>query len=224
MTLVRPQTRPAKRGRPRLDGHSAEYKVKLSLIIDSAAKAFREKGYSRASLDDVAAIANVRKASLYYYTKSKHELLLAVFERALSEGNERIGELARIADPVERLTALMRFQIELVASDLDHFAVFFDEMSAKSDGPTKIPGHIRDLERKYFSVFRDTVSYACRAGVIPHVDPRYAAQAIIGMTSWPYKWFDPTRHRADDFAKACIELVFGHCGGVVKARYKGTRN
>lgn len=209
MNQARNETKTVKRGRPRLEGHSDEYKEKLSLIIDSAAKAFREKGYSRASLDDVAAIANVRKASLYYYTKSKHELLLAVFERALREGNEKIGELAKISDPVERLTVLIKFQIEMVTSDLDHFAVFFDEMSAKGDGQVKTPDHIRDLERKYFSVFRDTISYACRSGVIPNVSPQYAAQAIIGMTSWTYKWFDPTRHGADDFADTCIRLVFG---------------
>lgn len=209
MTQARQETRPVKRGRPRIEGHSDEYKEKLALIIDSAAKAFREKGYSRASLDDVAAIANVRKASLYYYTKSKHGLLLAVFERALREGSEKIGELTRIYDPVERLTALIRFQIEIVASDLDHFAVFFDEMSAKADGQAKMPDYIRDLERRYFSVFRDTISYACCAGVIPDVDPRYAAQAIIGMTSWTYKWFDATRHSADDFADTCVRLVFG---------------
>jgi AcrR family transcriptional regulator len=199
----------AKRGRPRLEGHSGEYKEKLSLIVDSAAKAFREKGYSRASLDDVAAMANIRKASLYYYVKSKHELLLAVFERALREGNEKIGELANIADPVERLTALIKFQVGIVTSDLDHFAVFFDEMSAPDDGQVKRPDDIRDLERKYFSVFRDTIAYACQAGVIPDVDPRYAAQAIIGMTSWTYKWFDPMHHTADEFAETCIRIVCG---------------
>lgn len=201
--------KPAKRGRPRLEGHSDEYKEKLSLIVDSAAKAFREKGYSRASLDDVAAMAHIRKASLYYYVKSKHELLLAVFERALSEGGEKIGELAKIADPVERLTALIKFQIEMVTSDLDHFAVFFDEMSARGDSQVKRPGYIRDLERKYFSVFRDTIAYAGQAGAIPDVDPRYAAQALIGMTSWTYKWFDPGRHSADTFAQTCIRMVCG---------------
>jgi AcrR family transcriptional regulator len=196
-----------KRGRPRLEGHSDEYMEKLSLIVDSAAKAFREKGYSRTSLDDVAAMANIRKASLYYYMKSKHELLLAVFERALREGSEKIGELAKITDPVERLTALIKFQIEMVTSDLDHFAVFFDEMSAHGDVQVKRPDYVRDLERKYFSIFRDTISYACQAGVIPNVDPRYAAQAIIGMTSWTYKWFDPTRHNADEFAETCIRIM-----------------
>ena len=202
-------TKAAKRGRPRLEEPSDEYKEKLSLIVDSAAKAFREKGYSRASLDDVAAMANMRKASLYYYTKSKHELLLAVFERALMEGNQKVGEIAEISDPKERLTALIRFQVEVVTSDLDHFAVFFDEMSAKQDGQVKTPTHIRNLEKKYFSVFRDTVSYAAQAKVLPDVDPRYAAQAIVGMTSWIYKWFDPDRHSADDFTDACLQIVFG---------------
>jgi len=208
MTAKKP-TKPAKRGRPRLQGHSEEYKEKLALIVDSAAKAFREKGYSRASLDDVAAMADVRKASLYYYMKSKHELLLAVFERALREGTEKISELATISDPIERLTALIKFQIEMVTSDLDHFAVFFDEMSAKKDGQVQTPDYIRDLERKYFAAFHDTIAYASTQKALPDINPRYAAQALIGMTSWTYKWFDPARHNADEFAETCIDFLLG---------------
>jgi len=217
MTEGKTAPKPAKRGRPRLEGHSDEYKEKLAMIIDSAATAFREKGYSRASLDDVAAMADVRKASLYYYTKSKHELLLAVFERALREGNEKIGQLTAISDPAERLTALIRFQIQMVTSDLDHFAVFFDEMSAKQDGQVKTPDYIRDLERKYFSAFYDTISYASQSGAIAQVNPRYAAQAIFGMTSWTYKWFDLARHSPEEFAETCIGLIFGQLGGEAKS-------
>jgi len=29
------------------------------------------------------------------------------------------------------------------------------------------------------------------------------------MTSWTYKWFDPARHNADEFAETCIDFLLG---------------
>jgi AcrR family transcriptional regulator len=49
-------------------------------ILDSAYELFYRKGFSRVSVDEIAAFADITKRSLYYHFKSKDELLAAVFD------------------------------------------------------------------------------------------------------------------------------------------------
>jgi AcrR family transcriptional regulator len=49
-------------------------------ILDAAYRQFRRRGYTRVSLDEIAAAARVTKRTLYYHFRSKDGLLGAVLE------------------------------------------------------------------------------------------------------------------------------------------------
>jgi AcrR family transcriptional regulator len=49
-------------------------------ILDAGYALFRRKGFTRVSMDDIAAAAKLTKRTLYYHFKSKDELLTAVFQ------------------------------------------------------------------------------------------------------------------------------------------------
>jgi AcrR family transcriptional regulator len=49
-------------------------------ILDAAYKLFRRQGYTRVSIDEIAAAAKVTKKTLYYHFQSKDALLAAVME------------------------------------------------------------------------------------------------------------------------------------------------
>ena len=49
-------------------------------ILDAAYAQFRRRGYSRVSMDEIAAATKVTKRTLYYHFESKDELLTAVLE------------------------------------------------------------------------------------------------------------------------------------------------
>lgn len=49
-------------------------------ILDAAYGQFRRRGYSRVSMDEIAAAASVTKRTLYYHFESKDQLLTAVLE------------------------------------------------------------------------------------------------------------------------------------------------
>ena len=49
-------------------------------ILDAAYMQFRRRGYTRVSLDEIAAAARVTKRTLYYHFRSKDDLLGAVLE------------------------------------------------------------------------------------------------------------------------------------------------
>lgn len=49
-------------------------------ILDAAYKLFRRRGYTRVSMDEIAAVAAVTKRTLYYHFESKDALLASVLE------------------------------------------------------------------------------------------------------------------------------------------------
>lgn len=189
-------------GRPRLAKPSPEFLARREQIVDAAARVFRERGYDAGTLDDVAAALNLRQASLYYYVRSKAHLLYLIFDRAMALALEHLEGLGSLGDPGERLRMLIRHQVTVVAQEPSLFTVFFDHRPHLDDAYS---AEIRAKERRYFRVFVEAVRDAVAAGMMPPVNPRYGAQALLGMTNWVYKWFDPQWDNldrlADDFAR-----------------------
>jgi TetR/AcrR family transcriptional regulator, cholesterol catabolism regulator len=196
---------PRRRGRPRQEGPSAAFLARQAEIVDVAIECFRERGFEQGSLDDVAASLGTGRASLYHYVKSKPHLLYLIFDRAISTTLETMEQLMSIEDPTERLRALMRQQVLTIASDPGLFIVFFGDRPALDH---KYEAEIRPKERRLLRYLIEAVKAASAAGAISTTDPRMAAQAILGMTSWFHKWYDPERDDPAAFAEVCERLVF----------------
>jgi len=62
-------------GRPRRE---KERQVRRAEIVEAAERIFRRKGFSRASMDEVAAAAQFTKRTVYMYFVNKEDLLFAV--------------------------------------------------------------------------------------------------------------------------------------------------
>lgn len=191
-------------GRPRNVTPSAEYLQRRAQIVEVAAQVFQAKGYDAGSLEDVGAALGLRKASLYYYVRSKAELLYLVFDRAISGALADLELIARTGTPAEGLDRLLRHQIQTVASDPSLFAVFFDQRPRLNDD---YESKIRAKERRYLRFFMDTVTAAIDGGVICVSDPRYAAQLLLGMANWTYKWVNPDHDDIAAVADSAVRLI-----------------
>ena len=165
---------------------------------------FRERGFEQGTLDDVAASLGTGRASLYHYVPSKAHLLYLIFDRAITTTLETMDRLAAIADPGERLRALIRQQVHTIAANPSMFIVFFGDRPALDE---RYEADIRPKERRLLRYLIEAVKAASDAGEIGEVEPRMAAQALLGMTSWFHKWYDPARDDPDTFADVCVHLV-----------------
>ncbi len=199
-------TPPKRRGRPRLTEPTPEYLARREAIIAAAVRVFHSRGYDVATLDDVAAELDMRKASLYHYIDSKAQLLYLSFDRAICRGLQRLEQISTFSDPRERLAAVITHQVELVAEDPGLFAVFFGDRPRLS---SEYEADMRAKERRYMRQFVDAVDFASKEGAIASVDPKYGAQAILGLTSWVYKWFTPGVDEWQKVARYFVRLVLG---------------
>lgn len=193
-------------GRPRLTEPSPEYVRRLEEIIATATVVFHERGFDAGSLDDVAAALGLRRASLYHYVRSKAQLLYLIFDRAITLSLGRLDEMADIADPRQRLATLIAHQVRMVAEEPSLFSVFFDQRPRLDD---VFDADILAKERAYVRRVAQVVEAADMGGGAMHIDARHAAHALLGMTSWVYKWMDPTRDDPEEVARTMIGLVLG---------------
>lgn len=180
---------------------SVDYVRRREEIIASAATVFHAKGYDAGSLADVAAALEPAEPGIEHYVTSKEHLLYLIFDRAISLSLLRLDELSTIADPRRRLGAFIAHQVLIVTEEPSMFTVFFESRPRLDAGYEE---QIHSKEKAYLQRFIDVVAAGVESGALPPVNPRFGAQALLGMSSWIYKWYDPAQ---DDWAALADDFV-----------------
>ncbi len=78
-------------------------------LVEAARVLFWQKGYEATSLQDVVQAASGKAGSLYYFFRTKEDLLLAVLDRYVEMLWPAVIEpaFARATDPIERVFAIL---------------------------------------------------------------------------------------------------------------------
>jgi AcrR family transcriptional regulator len=191
--------RPTGRARPR-----------RAAIVTAAAELFDERGYHQTSMEDIAAAAGIRKASVYHYFRGKEELLFWLHEEFVERLMER--QEARRTVPMtmsQRLLEVMADILELMETHRGHVRVFFEHHRELADPDRE---EILGKRDAYFEMVEDMIRGAVESGEFRPVDARFATLALFGMCNWAYQWYRPegplrTREIAYDFHELFLNGV-----------------
>lgn len=169
-------------------------------ILRAAARAFKKKGYYGTTMDDIASELLMTQGSLYYYFKSKEEILFACHQHSL-ECLLTLADQAEAAtdSPVARLAALIRASISVVIDELAASAMTL-EFGALSE---PYLGTIITLRDRYEGRIRRIIEQGVEAGELLPADPVLSGFAILGAINWIACWFDPE-------GRASAETVADH--------------
>ncbi len=82
-------------------------------IVDAANQLFYKKGYNRTSFTDVVEAAEVPRGNIYYYFKSKDEMLQAVIKSRMETTEIMLGEWEKsIPKPLDRLERFVKIMYD----------------------------------------------------------------------------------------------------------------
>ncbi|MFD7700899.1 TetR/AcrR family transcriptional regulator [Streptomyces caelestis] len=81
-------------------------------LTTEAARVLHEQGVERTTLADIARAADVPVGNVYYYFKTKDELVLAALSEHSAHLDALTGRLDRLPDPRDRLKALIEAWID----------------------------------------------------------------------------------------------------------------
>jgi len=191
-------------------------------ILRTAARLFQQRGYDATSMNDVAAALKLSKGGLYHHFQSKDEILFEIMDHAMEITQERvINAVSGIADPEERLRALIRRHIEVVLSPRDReITVMLHENHPL---PPTLRKSINARKKEYVHFLENLIAEVQKQAqkqaqketqksqrVSGRVTPRAAAFALLGMINWIYQWYKPEGElQAENLAPQFTDLLFG---------------
>jgi AcrR family transcriptional regulator len=160
--------------------------VKRNAVLQAAAQMFNERGFHATSLDDVAARLNVSKPTLYYYVKSKDEILFECVRAGLHMMQEGIAQTRRNGGTaIEQLEACMRTYGSIVTMDFGMCLIRIGEDPLP-------PARRKELRRAKSAIdleFRRLIAAGVAEGSLVPCDPKITAFAIAGALSWIGRWY-----------------------------------
>ncbi|MEY2968032.1 MAG: hypothetical protein RIQ64_659 [Actinomycetota bacterium] len=173
-------------------------------IVEAAAEAFRTKGFSATSLEDIASAVGIWKGSLYHYIDTKEDLLFAVVREPAQEILIGLRELSQTdLPPTEKIRRATRSHLKVLETNFVYASVYLQE----------IAGHRKmkewsAMDREYLELLESIVREGVDAGEFaPLTNPRIATLGIIGSLNWLTHWYRPEGPlRADAIADQFCDM------------------
>lgn len=185
--------------------------VKKRAILRAAAALFRERGYERTRLDDIAQALNVTKPTLYYYVKNKEDILVEIQQTGFDEIMEELIELGRGAQSgADILHRVIVFYVTWVTGE---FGVCIPRHFLITLAPENL-ARLRKTRRTFERKIRETIARGIGDGSLRPCEPWIVATAIVGAMNWMAFWYEagPTRRTAAELGDAYFDLFIEGIG------------
>jgi AcrR family transcriptional regulator len=166
----------------------SKYDQKLVYVLKTSAAIFAEKGYHSTSIRDIARATKMSLSGLYYYFKSKDELLFFIQDYCFSTILDDCRRLlAGVDDPVHRLKLLIE----------NHLNYFVNKMKVLSHEANSISGDflkkVNSKKRQYVDLAMELLEEIARKYGVKGLDIRVATFSLFGMMNWIYNWYNPRK-------------------------------
>ena len=180
-------------------------------VLNAAAKVFSERGYSDASVQDVADELGILKGSLYHYIRTKEDLLFWLLEEVHRDVEEILDEIAEMdgVNPLEQLDLYVRRQVVYNLENLKRISIYYQDLDRLSEPRRK---NIIERRAEHDRFITSLISDAQAQGLAnPDLDPRLLSNCLFATIIWTYRWYKP-RGRASREAVADVCAKFARAG------------
>ncbi|CCU83534.1 Transcriptional regulator, TetR family [Mesotoga infera] len=150
-------------------------------IIRAARKAFAERGHDGVSMSEIAQMAGVKKALIYYYFPSKEDLFYEVWQYSIDELEDHVfSETSDENVYVSKLKRILRSYIDFITSKNEIKKIMDQERANLSREDNESWKRVRDryeaLKEKLSSAINDAKA---AQEISKDVDPDSAADLIL---------------------------------------------
>ena len=163
-------------------------------IIRAAAEIYRECGYERAGMTDIAQRLGMTAPALYWYFRSKEDILVAFLEHTVADLIQFVRSLMHSSEPKQRLWEFMHAYV-LWQLQQQELSAAYERIYAlghlRNSLPERQRQRITALEREFYCICRDLIGAVQgkreRSGKVASI-----AFALIGMVEHLISWFRPS--------------------------------
>lgn len=170
-------------------------------ILEVSTDLFRRKGFIGTSMQDVSDAVGLLKGSLYYYIRSKEDLLFEILKGLHNDGEKIVASVEFGSDdPLEQLRLYLKQCAMFSGNNADRLVIFQrDFENIPNDRRTEI---ISDREM-YAQTVRSLIEEAqAKRMVAADLDVSLASKLISSAITSTHEWLRPHGRRPLDEASA----------------------
>lgn len=155
-------------------------------MIRIAAHLFRTRGFHATSMNDISREMGIRKSSIYYYIKSKDDLLFDI-SRITTEMLIPVAEEAAFSDlePEKKLRLIIDNHVKLIAENFDFFFTSLHELQSLTERKQEV----LDIRDRYERLVRGIIRSGIQNGTFRDIDVKIATFTLLGMMNWMIRWY-----------------------------------
>lgn len=167
---------------PLADLHSAKGRLQ-----QASARLFKEKGYAKTTVRDIAAEVGIQSGSIFHHFKNKEEILLAIMsDTILRVLTDMYTALASTDDVMKKLQHLILLELKAIHGEqFVGFSLLVSEWRALSDDNQQ---QILKLREFYENLWREILTLAHKQGKV-NTQALYLRGFIRGALIETTNWF-----------------------------------
>ncbi len=156
-------------------------------ILQAAEKVFIEKGMSGARMQEIADTANINKALLHYYYRSKQKLFRAVFRKVFPRFLPEVLKVFSMEIPfIDKIEKFIAAYIETIQRHPLVPLFLIHELSRNpEDFADTVAGVISELNLNLVEKFKKEVDSEIKKGNIIEIDYRHLFVNMLSMCAFP---------------------------------------
>ena len=158
-------------------------------VYEVATETLWKKGYDKTSIRDIAKATDMTTAGLYYYFKSKEELLFQILKAHMEDMISGIEQIpVESTDPLELIKSYIQYQIHTYCRDKYRTKLILNDDDCLTGEWYDL---IKNQQRQYLDFWRKALENYCRkeGQSIDYI--AIDAHCLVGMCAWVYRWYDP---------------------------------
>jgi TetR/AcrR family fatty acid metabolism transcriptional regulator len=154
---------------------------KTDKILMAAEKIFAEKGFTRATISEIAQLAQVSEGTVYDYFRNKEDLLLSIPVKRFNQYLEELPETFEIKNPLRKLRRFIKHHFLLFLAERDFLKVFLLQIQLNKQF---YGSKASESFWKYFRVVEEIIEEGKSEGVFrSDVNPRVFRNLFLGAFS-----------------------------------------
>jgi AcrR family transcriptional regulator len=178
-------------------------------ILEAAVRVFYKRGYSGATVQNIADELGILKGSLYYYIDTKEDLLFQLIEEVHTQVQRILDEVQAEdgLEPLRRLELYVRRQVEYNIDNFERITVYYHDLDRLTGCRLRYVESARQLHDNYVA---SLITEAQKEGKANEsYDARMMAGCVFGTIIWSYQWAHGASTSAACAADTCTLYVLG---------------
>jgi TetR/AcrR family transcriptional regulator, cholesterol catabolism regulator len=170
---------------------------------------FHQQGYAATSMQQIADAVGLSKATLYYYVKSKDDLLFVILEEVNLAGEEIIAEvIAMPVSPLRQLAAYVRAWVRFNVDHLPEATVYTRDLNQLARRRLRV---VEAGRQRRFEFVTQLVRTAQAEGEVgPDADADAVAHVTLGLVGYMHTWYRPDQSAgAVELSDLMASMVMG---------------